>query len=107
MRKPHHLLGRPAGRDARRKFQVGDIARIGGDYQPLPTAYHWLRIGQLVKVVRVEPQGKGRHTIYWFTARRGRPPVFLESFHLRLLEAPYRRRQHRREPANDIQGALA
>ncbi len=65
------------------KFKVGDMARIGG-YRQLPYPdKEWLRVGRLMRVVRVQPRGRGRHTVYWFHPRRGRPAVFLDSRQLR------------------------
>ncbi len=71
-----------------RSFLVGDYVRIGGQYQKrLPLAYRpWLRRGRIEQIIKVVSRGRGRHRMYWFTPRRGRPPVFLERFHLRPLD---------------------
>ena len=81
------------------KFRAGDRVRLGGD-RPLPAAYPWIRRGRLCTITYVQrvlipaptPQGLGRtadtrnrksRIMYWLTPRKGRPPIKLESYHLR------------------------
>lgn len=71
-------MGRP-------KFKKGDHVRIGGS-RPLPAAYPWVRRGRLCTITEVQqilyPSGRSRF-MYWLTPRKGRPPIRLESYHLR------------------------
>lgn len=75
------------------KFQVGDLARVGGTGRPLPACYPWLyrgRVCKIVEVVRTRSEGnylKGRHhTMYRLASRHGQPQVLLASFDLRRPE---------------------
>jgi len=78
---------------ARAKFQVGDLARVGGIHRPLPQGYFWLRRGRIVRIKDVITGG--HHRVYIVAGRRLMPDVRLYSFELRRLEDRDRRLQAR------------
>ena len=67
------------------KFNVGDLARVGGKGRPMVAAYPWLKRGQLLKVAGIKGRING-HIEYQFHGRRSQPAVFLAAYDLRRPE---------------------
>lgn len=73
----------------KRKFEVGDSARIDGMGGRRAEGYPWLRSGRIVKIKAVVPNvhwlGR-RHTAYIVQGRRGKPDAWLASYELRTID---------------------
>lgn len=71
---------------SQQKFQVGDLARVGGKGRKLPTMYDWLKRGQLVRIQAIVGRIADGHLEYQLASRRGRPGCVLASYDLRRVE---------------------